>query len=227
LLRIVVQQSRGKQIRANRVSADVVKLTFDWQGSHRGAYIAKIRKSLDDDDNVERAAHCRHGIRGRIHPASGVQERWTMKKMLLHTTVILTMLAGSIAVYAQMGQGEGQAQGGGQWGHGQGQPPTAEQRLQRMTQQLNLSEAQQQQIKPILENESKQTQALREDTSLSQQDRMTKMMAIRQDSSSQIKPILNADQQKQYDEMMSHRGRGPGGPGQMQPQGQGQTPPPQ
>jgi hypothetical protein len=143
-----------------------------------------------------------------------------MKKVLVHTAVICAMLAGSSALYAQMGQGAGQ--GGGQWGHGQGQPPTAEQRLQRMTQQLNLSDAQQQQIKPILENESKQMQALHEDASLSQQDRMAKMMAIRQDSSSQIKPILNADQQKQYEEMMSRqgRGRGPGGPGQMQPQGQ-------
>ena len=136
-----------------------------------------------------------------------------MKKMLLHAAVIFTLLAGSTALYAQMGQG----QGGGQWGHGQGQPPTAEQRLQRMTQQLNLSEAQQQQIKPILENEAKQMQALRGDSSLSQDDRMAKMTQIRQDSASQIKPILNADQQKQYDEMMSRQGhgRGPGGPGQM------------
>jgi len=144
-----------------------------------------------------------------------------MKKNFVHAAVIFAVLAASTAVYAQMGQGEGQAQGGGQWGHGQGQPPTAEQRLQRMTQQLNLSEAQQQQIKPILENESKQTQALREDSSLSQQDRMTKMMAIRQDSASQIKPILNADQLKQYEEMMSHQGHGHGGPGQNPPPGQG------
>ncbi len=53
-------------------------------------------------------------------------------------------------------------------------------------------------------------QTLREDSSLSQQDRMSKMMAIRQDTSSQIKPILNADQQKQYEEMMSRQGRGHG-----------------
>ena len=133
----------------------------------------------------------------------------------------LTMLTGGTVAFAQMGQEQG-----GQWGRGQGQPPTAEQRLQRMTQQLNLTEAQQQQIKPILENESQQMQALRGDTSLSQDDRRAKMMQIRQTSASQIKPILNADQQKQFDEMMSRqgRGRGPGGPGQMQPQG---APPPQ
>ncbi len=141
-----------------------------------------------------------------------------MKKILLHTAVIFTVLLGSSALYAQMGQG--QEQGGGQWGHGPGQPMTADERLQRMTKQLNLSDAQQQQIKPILENEAKQMQTLRSDSSISQQDRMAKMMQLRQDSASQIKPILNADQQQKYEEMMSRHGRGPGAPGQMQPQGQ-------
>ncbi len=138
-----------------------------------------------------------------------------MKKTFFYAAAIFTLLAGSTAVYAQMPQGQDQ-------GGGPRQPMTADQRLQRMSQQLNLSEAQQQQIKPILENESKQMQALRDDTSLSQDDRRSKMMQIRQESASQIKPILNADQQKQFDEMMSRqgRGRGPGGP----PPPQGQPP---
>jgi periplasmic protein CpxP/Spy len=137
-----------------------------------------------------------------------------MKMNLAYTAVIFAVLAGSTAVYAQMGQ----EQGGGQWGHGQ--PMTADQRLQRMTKQLNLSDAQQQQIKPILENEEKQVQALHQDSSLSQQDRMSKMMQIRQGTSEQIKPILNADQQQKYSQMMSHQGHGHGGMGQNPPQGE-------
>ena len=114
-----------------------------------------------------------------------------MKKNLFIAAAIFTTLVGGTAMYAQMGPGEGQGQGGGQWGRGPGgQPPTTEQRLERMTQQLNLTEAQQAQIKPILENESTQMQALRADTSLSQDDRRAKMMQIRQESASQIKPIL-------------------------------------
>jgi len=145
-----------------------------------------------------------------------------MKKHLLVATMVFAMLVGGSAVYAQSGQ----EQGGGQWGRGQGQPMTVDQRLQNMTNQLNLSEAQQQQIKPILENESKQMQTLREDSSLSQQDRRSKMMQIRQETAGQIKPILNADQQKQYDEMMMrmNRGRGAGGPGQPLPPSSGQPP---
>jgi periplasmic protein CpxP/Spy len=145
-----------------------------------------------------------------------------MKRNLLRAVVICTMLVGSTAVFAQMGQD----QGGGQGGHGQMQPMTADQRLQRMTKQLNLSDAQQQQIKPILESEAKQMQTLHDDSSLSQDDRMNKMMQIRKDSSSQIKPILNADQQQKYEQMQSRRGRGPGGPGQAPPQNPGQDQPP-
>jgi protein CpxP len=146
-----------------------------------------------------------------------------MKKSILNAVVIFTLLAGGTAVIAQAPPQQG---GGGQWGQGQRQPMTADQRLQSMTKQLNLSEAQQQQIKPILENESKQMQGLREDSSLSPEDRRSKMMQIRQDSSSQIKPILNADQQKQFDEMMSRqgRGRGMGGPGQPPPPSGSQPP---
>lgn len=136
-----------------------------------------------------------------------------MKKHFLYAAVMFAVLVGGSLVYAQMGA----EQGGGQMGHG---PMSADQRLQHMTKQLNLSDAQQQQIKPILENENKQMQGLHEDSSLSQQDRMAKMMQIRQETSSQIKPILNADQQEKYEQMMSHQGHGHGPGGMMQPQGQ-------
>ena len=141
-----------------------------------------------------------------------------MKKNLVHMAVMLAMMAGGAAVYAQM------EQGGGQYGRGPGQPMTADQKLQRMTKQLNLTDAQQQQIKPILENQMQQMQSLHADSSLSQQDRMSKMQQIRQTTSDQIKPILNADQQEKYQQMMSHQGHGRGGPGQNPPPGQAQTP---
>lgn len=136
-----------------------------------------------------------------------------MKKLLL-TAAMTALLLATMTAFAQMPA----EQSGGQWSHGQ--PPTVDQRLQRMTQQLELTGDQQGKIKPILENESTQMQSLRADSSLSQEDRMAKMKQIRETTASQINPILNADQQKKYGEMMSHMGRGRGGPAQ------GQTPPP-
>lgn len=144
-----------------------------------------------------------------------------MKMRLIHVAVILTVLAGSVVVHAQMGP----QQGSGPYGHGPGQHMTADQRLQHMTRQLNLTDSQQQLIKPILENEDEQMQSLHENASLSQQDRMAQMMQLRQGTAEQIKPILNADQQQKYDQMMNRRpGHGRGGPDQNQ--SQGEAPPP-
>lgn len=140
-----------------------------------------------------------------------------MKKILFYIAAIVALIMGAVAVYAQMPA----PQGGGQQQWGRGQMPTVDQRLQRMTQQLNLTPDQQEKIKPILENESTQMQGLREDTSLSQEDRMAKMKQIRENTSSQINPILTPDQQTKYVEMMSHMGRGQGGPKPNQ------APPPQ
>ena len=141
-----------------------------------------------------------------------------MKKFLHCFAVLASLLLASLSVLAQMPGG----QQGGQWG--QGQPPTVDQRMQRMTQALELTGDQQEKIKPILEAESAQMQTLRDDPALSQQDRMAKMKEIREHTASQINPILNADQQKKYAEMTSRMGRGRG-PGQGGPPPQSQPQP--
>jgi Spy/CpxP family protein refolding chaperone len=84
-------------------------------------------------------------------------------------------------------------------------PPTPQQRLQHMTRDLNLTEAQQQQIKPLLESESDQMRTLQQDSSLAPPDRNAKMAQLRQGTNDQIRPILTAEQQKKFDEMQSHR----------------------
>jgi protein CpxP len=123
-----------------------------------------------------------------------------MKKNLLYAAVVFAVLMGGSAVY-------GQDQGGGQK-----QPMTAEQRLQKMTKQLNLTDEQKQQIMPILENEQKEMQAVRQDSSLSRSDRMSKMQQLRQDTSSQIKPVLNQDQQQKYEQTTNRQGQATGQP---------------
>ncbi len=78
-----------------------------------------------------------------------------MKQVFLRSTLALAVVFGGATAYAQMG-----GQGGG---HGQHQPMSADQRLEMLTKQLNLTSDQQQQIRPILENESQQMQTLRSD----------------------------------------------------------------
>lgn len=101
-------------------------------------------------------------------------------------------------------------------------PMTTDERLQRMTQMLNLTGDQQQKIRPILDNESQQMQTLHQDTSMSREDRVAKMRSIRESTMTQITPILTPDQQKKWQGMQNRRMEHQGG---MAPQGA--APPPQ
>jgi Spy/CpxP family protein refolding chaperone len=138
-----------------------------------------------------------------------------MRRVLLYAALVVAIALSGGTLQAQM---QDQAPGPGPGGM-RGHPPSSEERLQRLTQQLNLTSEQQQQIKPILENEVSQMQSAHQDNSLSQQDRMAKMQQIQHSAATQIKPILNPEQQTKFDQMMSHQG----GHGRS---GRGQAPPP-
>jgi protein CpxP len=149
-----------------------------------------------------------------------------MKKALICALLAIAMACCGTALYAQMQEGMGQGSGNGA---GMGHHMSTDQRLQHLTRQLNLTDDQQQKIKPILEQEQQQMMSLHQDTSLSQQDKMSKIEQIRQGTADQIKPILNADQQKKFDQMQSRHmeGMGHGGMGQGGGMGQPQQSPAQ
>ncbi len=83
--------------------------------------------------------------------------------------------------------------------------PSVDDQVQHLTKKLKLSDEQQTKVKPILEDQRKQMDQLREDSSLSRQDKFSKMQAIRQDSDTQIKSVLNEDQQKNFDKMRAEQ----------------------
>lgn len=142
-----------------------------------------------------------------------------MKKL----QILLTAAVFCISMVA-FGQDTQSAQGGQRgWGqgHGRGEGMSPDAQLQRMSQELNLTDDQKTKIKPILEDESKQIQQLRQDTSLSQEDKRSKFQEIHQKLMSQIKPILTSDQQKKLDSMHE---RGGHGHGHGEGSGQGSTP---
>lgn len=130
-----------------------------------------------------------------------------MKKAMICALLTVAMACCGTALYAQMqdsGQGGGQQQRRG--------PMSTDDRLQHLTQMLNLTSDQQTKIRPILENESTQMQALRGDTSMSRDDKMTKMKSIRESTNSQISPILTSDQQQKWQQMQTQHMRPQGAP---------------
>ena len=145
-----------------------------------------------------------------FHPL--FKEFRTMKKFLICSALAVAVALGGAAAYAQT------AGPGG--GSGQHQPASPEQRVEMLTQQLNLTNDQQQNIKLILEDESEQMKSLRANTSLTQQERRSKMQEIRQNTKTQMNSILTPEQQTQLQQAQvqsqpapdQHSGRRPNTP---------------
>jgi len=83
----------------------------------------------------------------------------------------------------------------------QEQQATAESRLEEMSKQLNLTDDQRTKLKPILQDEAQQLQAVHNDASLSQDQKKAKAKEIHAASKPQINSVLTPDQQKQWKEM--------------------------
>ena len=87
-----------------------------------------------------------------------------------------------------------------------------DQQLARLSERLNLTDAQKAKIKPLLEEQHKQMMALRQDTSMTREERMAKFQQIHKQTFEKIHPILTSEQQKQLHQMQQmwqqRRGRG-------------------
>ena len=92
--------------------------------------------------------------------------------------------------------------------------------LARLTQELNLTQDQQTQIKPMLVDRQQKMQGLMENQSLSQDDRRQQARSVMEGFNKNLKSVLNDDQKQKYDAMLE-RGRR-----QMQGGGAGAPPPP-
>lgn len=103
---------------------------------------------------------------------------------------------------AQSDQQPGPGMGGQM---GRRQMPSVDDQIKHLTKKLKLSDDQQAKLKPILEDQRKQMDEMRADSSLSRQDRFSKMQELRQNSDTQIKSVLNEDQQKSFDKMRAEQ----------------------
>ncbi len=111
----------------------------------------------------------------------------------------------------------------GEQGQRRGGRMSPERMLQMMSNRLNLTDDQKAKILPVLQSQFDQMKALRDDTSLSDDDKRDKRRSIMQDTHQKIRALLTPDQQQQFDSM-----RGPGGRGEHNgpPPSAGDQPPP-
>ena len=116
---------------------------------------------------------------------------------------ILTILVVLTAALLLAGQGQTQApqtsQGSAMGSHPDASSPEAH--LQMLTEKLNLTADQQAKLKPILEDQAQQMKAVRDDTSLSEEQRKAKMKAIHESLHGQINSVLTPEQQAKLKQM--------------------------
>ena len=97
-----------------------------------------------------------------------------------------------------------------------------EERMQRMSERLNLTKEQQEKIRPIYEKQFQEMHALWQDTSLTRDQKRAKMQEMRKSTHEQVSQILTPEQREKLKEMrrsgygMHHGGRMGQGPGQGQ-----------
>lgn len=111
-------------------------------------------------------------------------------------------------------------------GEGYGRPDrtgavSPEQQLKRMSKEFNLTADQQSKIRPILVDQRKKMDSVRDDSSLDRSAMRDKMLQIRKDTNDQIRALLDDKQKAKWDKlqqereerMQNRRGGESGGPG--------------
>lgn len=117
---------------------------------------------------------------------------------LIGTACAVAVIGLMFAALPTVAQEGGSSEGGG---HHRGRMMSPEDRTEHLTKTLNLSDDQKSKVLSILQDEQKQMEAVRSDSSLSRDDRWSKMRDIHQNTTNQIKGTLNPDQAKKFDEM--------------------------
>src|SRR6185369_1745952 len=143
---------------------------------------------------------------------------------ILTAFVVMPLLALSVTAMPDQGGGYAGRQGEG----GRRGPMSPDEQLKRMTKDFNLTADQQVKIKPILVDEQKKMEDLRDDSSMDRQAKRGEMMQIRQDTHEQVRAQLDDKQKEKFDKQeqerkdrMQDRRGGPGG------DNSGGNPPPQ
>jgi Spy/CpxP family protein refolding chaperone len=128
-----------------------------------------------------------------------------MKKLIVSLTVAA---CAALTVQAQDDKPKpaegGAARGEGRQGGGRFTP---EERLKRLTEQLTLTQEQQDKVKKIFEEGRTQMEGLRD---LQPEERRTKMREAMQAQNDKIAAVLTAEQKEKYKEIVARRAEGGG-----------------
>jgi len=118
--------------------------------------------------------------------------------------LIAAMALGSLVAFANMASAQDSKEG-----KGKRNMPTVQEQMDRLNEELKLTDDQKPKVKAVLEETSKKRQELRD---LPQDERREKARGLRDEQNKKMKEILTADQYSKYEKMAPPGRGGPGGP---------------
>src|SRR5215813_1951507 len=124
----------------------------------------------------------------------------TMMKIVRYAFLLLALLVPA-SLIAQAGSPDDSANRP----TGPRRMPSVDDQVKDLTQQLNLSDSQQAQVKTILQDQRGQMKKLMEDSSGSREENRSKMREIHEKSSARIKDLLTDEQKPKYDKLEEER----------------------
>jgi Spy/CpxP family protein refolding chaperone len=105
-------------------------------------------------------------------------------------------------------------------------PPSPEHQLRHLTKMLNLTSDQQTQMLPILQDQHKRMESLRNDQNLDPQQRRAQMRDAMMETHQKLEALMTATQKQQFEQMMQQRREHMHQGGMGQGNGAGAPPPP-
>jgi protein CpxP len=118
--------------------------------------------------------------------------RWSILTILVLLAAALTF-----AQTSQESQGPTPNKHAGMHHNGE----SADQHLQMLSEKLNLTDDQKAKLSPILQDQMQRMKAVREDSSLSQEQKRAKMKSIHESLHDQISAVLKPEQQAKFEQM--------------------------
>lgn len=126
---------------------------------------------------------------------------------VLLLALVCFALVGAMQCFAQEAGQSAQEAAGSASQAASGMAPDAatkaqiQERLQKLSAELNLTDDQKEKIKPILQGEFQQLKSVHDDSSMSSDQKQAKMKEVHQSAKSQINSILTPEQQQKLQSM--------------------------
>jgi len=126
--------------------------------------------------------------------------------MKINKIAVMVVALGSLMAASNLASAQDQKPGP------RGRGPSAEQRLERMTAELKLTDEQKPKVKAVLEASDKKRQELFSGGgSIPREERQEKMRAVRDEEAKKLKEILTAEQYSKYEKLQEEARRSRGG----------------